>query len=62
MSSYDGIIGVNKQRFKTDIACCSHHLAPDRGSDADAPEDIYERPVCMRYDWTGQPVLVEMVP
>jgi hypothetical protein len=43
-------------------ACGSHRLAPERGSDADAPEDVYERPVCMRCDWAGEPVLVERVP
>jgi hypothetical protein len=43
-------------------ACGSHRLTPERGTHEDFPEEEFERPVCMKCGWAGDPVLVEGVP
>jgi hypothetical protein len=43
-------------------ACGSHRLSPERAFDPARPDDEWERPTCMRCDWTGEPVKVHRVP
>jgi hypothetical protein len=43
-------------------ACGSHRLSPERGFNTDAPDDIWERPVCDKCGWTGEPALVTPEP
>jgi hypothetical protein len=43
-------------------ACGSHRLSPERGIRTDMPEVQWERPVCDKCGWTGEPVQVAEVP
>jgi hypothetical protein len=43
-------------------ACGSHRLSPERGIRADMPDVQWERSVCDRCGWTGEPVQVVEVP
>jgi hypothetical protein len=43
-------------------ACGSHRLSPQRGFHKDLPEDEWERAVCDKCGWAGDPVPVEEVP
>lgn len=43
-------------------ACGSHRLSPQRGFHKDLPEVEWERPVCDKCGWTGEPVPIEEVP
>ncbi len=40
--------------------CHSPHLSPQEGRREDAPEVVWERPVCENCGWTGTPVPVEV--
>jgi hypothetical protein len=44
------------------LACGSHRLSPERAYDPDNPENEWERPVCTKCDWTGEPVQIHRVP
>ena len=43
-------------------ACRSHRLSPERGVHSGLPDGIWERPVCDKCGWTGEPVLVSPEP
>jgi DNA-directed RNA polymerase subunit RPC12/RpoP len=43
-------------------ACGSHRLLPERVSDPDNPDDVWECPTCMRCDWIGEPVNIRREP
>lgn len=43
-------------------ACGSHRLSPQRGTRNDMPEVEWERPMCDKCGWTGEPVMIEEVP
>jgi hypothetical protein len=43
-------------------ACGSHRLSPERGLHTDVPDAVWERPVCDRCGWTGDPVEVTPAP
>jgi hypothetical protein len=43
-------------------ACGSHRLSPERGTSADTSDVEWERPVCDRCGWAGEPVQVVEVP
>src|SRR5260370_18967876 len=43
-------------------ACGSHRLSPERGFRTDTLDVPWERPVCDRCGWTGQPVQIDEVP
>lgn len=40
-------------------ACGSHRLTPERVSDPEQPEEVWERPVCTKCAWVGDPVRIE---
>jgi hypothetical protein len=39
-------------------SCGSHRLSPQRGFNTLEPEVMFERPVCQKCGWTGEPVSV----
>jgi predicted RNA-binding Zn-ribbon protein involved in translation (DUF1610 family) len=43
-------------------SCGSQKLSPERGIHTSAPETTYERPVCDKCGWMGEPVAIEPVP
>ena len=43
-------------------ACGSHRFSPERGMHASMPEVIWDRPVCDKCGWTGEPVEVTPEP
>lgn len=43
-------------------ACGSRRLSPQRARPPEAPETQYERPICEKCGWTGEPTLITEVP
>jgi hypothetical protein len=43
-------------------ACGSHRLSPARGYRDDMPDLEWERPICDKCGWAGEPVMIEQVP
>jgi len=43
-------------------SCGSQNLSPERGIHASEPETTYERPVCDKCAWVGEPVAIEPSP
>ena len=43
-------------------ACGSRRLSPQRAHDPDEPEAEYERPICAKCSWTGEPIRITQVP
>ena len=42
-------------------ACGSHRLTPERACNPSSPDEVWERPSCMKCDWTGNPVKIEQL-
>jgi len=43
-------------------SCGSHRLAPERGINTNHPDMTFERPVCQKCNWIGEPVEVSLPP
>lgn len=43
-------------------ACGSRHLTPERGMRSDMPDITFERSVCTKCGWTGEPAALDLLP